>query len=322
MRKVRGIVLLLSVCCFCGCSAPQTEVVCIERAPYERLAYRTVEVQRGELQPELSIRLQADAERNIDYCTSETGLVLEQIHVSVGDEVQAGQLLVSFQADALLKELEQHREALAQNQLLLEHYRRLMQIDREQDYGLDVKRLQQEMEVDELYIAEIEAEMAGYRIVAETDGVILRIGDLLQGETCIPGRTLVRQFCGTGSYTAYTTEEELFEVGAVYRAKTGSQEYPMELVSMEEGTLTFVPAEDLTALASINWLTLTVQQPVIADCVYVEANAVCERRNRSYVYVVDEEGYRRAVTVEAGELVGTYRIIDSGLEGGEVVAMP
>ena len=67
-------------------------------------------------------------------------------------------------------------------------------------------------------------------------------------------------------------------------------------------------------------LKMVIDKPKILDAVYVDKDAVCYVNDKTFVYVVSDDGFLDAVYVEVDDTVGDYTIVKSGLDGTEKVA--
>ncbi len=308
-----------------GCGSNVQQVVTIAQEPYEKLVYQTAEVQRGNLNASITLKLNPEGYERIQYYAAKEELKLEAVHVSVGDKVEKGDLLVSFQSERLKQRIEDYEDEKRQNELLVEHYENLGKIDASADYQADLKMLREDIQVAALYIEEAKSALAEYQIVAKENGIITDISEYLENGTIEPGVELLSQVCGTGNYQALEAETEVFAVGEVYPVTSGMMEYDMRLTDMTEGTLTFEPACDMSLVAGSEILTLTVEKPELKDVVYVNRHAVCTREGEEedlyFVYVMQENGYQRAVPVTIGERVDENIVITGGLKGGEQVVI-
>jgi hypothetical protein len=77
----------------------------------------------------------------------------------------------------------------------------------------------------------------------------------------------------------------------------------------------------MSAVAEQETLTIQIEKSVMKDVVYVDSAAINTVDDKSFVYVLDENGYRDAVFVETGDVVDSYTIITAGLNGGEQVTV-
>lgn len=322
-----GAMAGLGVVFLTGCNNNTQQVVSVTREPYEKISYQTVEVQRGNLSATVTLELMPEGYEEITYKVAKEELKLEEVHVSVGDRVQKGDILVSFESERLKETIAEYEDAKKQNELLVEHYERLMEIDSSMDYKTDIKMLKEDIRVANLYIEEANNMLMQYQIIAKEDGVITEISEYLQNGVIEPGSELLTEICGTGRYQTVTTETDIFEVGNIYNATDGMNEYEVRLLDMTDGVLVFEPVSDMSLLIDDENLMLTVEKPEMKDVVYVDRFAVREveanreEDNTYYVYVMQENGYQRAVRVTPGERVGDYTVITEGLEGGEKVVI-
>lgn len=304
-----------------GCGNSKQPVVTINRTPYEKLSYETTEVKRGSLEPKITLKLREEGYEKINYGATSTELQLDTVHVKVGDHVEKGDVLVSFQSESIQATIDSYEEQRNQNQLLIDHYTRLMQIDGSMDYSQDIARMQSDMEVAALYIEESEEKLARYQIVAKEAGMITAMDGYLQGGVFEPGYNLITEVCGTGNYEADLPEGYEFLPGEIYTAEAGINTYELKVSQVSDTTVVFTPVSDMSSVMAGGDMSMTVTQEALNDAVYVKASAVEEIDGRYFVYVQKEDGYREAVPVTVGERVGEYRIITGGLSGGEKVTL-
>lgn len=316
-----GALLLLCLGCglLAGCGSEDAGVVEIQHTPYEKMTYSTTEVQVGDMSPEITLILKAQGYERKTYGATSQDLQLDRVYVSVGDKVKKGDLLVSFQSDSIRETIESYQNQISQNELLIQHYTNLMEIDDSLDYSTDLAMLQEDNKVAALYIEEAENKLAGYQIVAESDGTITEIDEYLQNGCYRPGSRLITEICGTGNYTAVNTENYSFQTGETYTAVCGVASYELELVEIDGEDLIFEPCSDMSAVSDAEMLTMVVQKPELKDAVYVQADVVHKAGEQYFVYVLDEQGYRDVVWVTPGDRVEPYLVITEGLSGGEKV---
>lgn len=330
INKTAALVLCLASAALAGCSQKNGELAVIEKDMYEKASRRVTEAKKGDLHPLVKLSLQAEGYERVSYNVSSLDLTLDKVHVSPGDKVKAGDLLVSFNSDNLESVIEGYEQQCADNRLLIEHLNRLTEIDGEADYSSDIRMLEEDITVAQLYIEEARAKLESYQIVARSDGTIVRIDDYLTSGFLVEGRNLVTQICGTGNYTAKTSSDYEFEIGGEYTAESGVFSYELRLAGIEvtenasgreERLLTFEPISDMSAVSDAESLDMVIEKPVLENVVYVEASAIHETDGRYFVYVLDGEGFRSVAWVELGESVDSYRVINDGLSGGEKVCL-
>lgn len=304
-----------------GCGESKQNVVTLNRTSYEKLGYEATEVQRGDLQPELTLKLRAEGYERITYDATNDELQLDTVYVSVGDKVEKGDILVSFQSESIQEIIDSYEEQYSQNQLLVEHYTNLMKIDASQDYSEDISMLNQDMAVAKLYVEEAKEKLSRYQIVAKESGTITEMNNYLQNGTFVPGRKLITEVCSTGNYQSERPEGYEFAIGETYTTNVGSVSYELQVTEVNEDTIIFTPISDMSSVSESDILEIVVQQPLLTDVVYVNATAIHEVEDAYFVYVLDEEGYREALPVSIGNRVAEYIVITDGLTGGEKVTL-
>lgn len=314
-----------------GCGVSNQQVVTITHPIYEKVSYQTTEVQRGDLTTSVTAKLIPEGYEEILYRAPKKGLieelVLEEVHVSVGDRVREGDILVSFESERIKQTIAKYEDEKSQKELLALHYENLMKADEELDYEADIKMLREDIQVAELYIEEAQALLAEYQIVAKGNGIITDVSEYLQNGVIEPNVELITQVAGTGRYLATVSNAEIFAVGEIYSVSDGEIEYELELTDISDGTLIFQPVSGTFLLSAEETLTLTLEMPKQQNVVYVNREAVCtiqgekDEEDTYCVYLMMENGYQRAVFVTPGERIGENIIITEGLNGGEKVVL-
>ena len=320
-RKHSKIAFLVGVCFLTGCSQKHTYLVTIERAPYEKLTYETAEVQKGDLEPSVTLTLKAEGYQQITYDATNEELQLDKVNVSVGDHVSKGQVLVSFQSEELQKTIEEQEESAKQKLLLAEHYSNLMKLDNSLDYQNDISDLQADAEVAKLYAQEAREKLSRYQLVAKEAGTITGMDSSLQNGIFVPGRRLITEVCGTGKYQTECPQGYTFQVGEIYTATTGTLSYELQVEQVSDANILFSPVSDMSSAANANTLNMTISKPPLIDVIYINTAAIHEVNNQYFVYLLNDNGYREAVSVIPGEQVGEYTVIADGLSVGEKVTL-
>lgn len=324
-----GIIAALAAGILTGCGGRKQQVVIVTRPSYEKLAFQTAEAQRGDLSASVTMKLTAEGYDEIVYRVPKEGLTLNKVHVSVGDRVKKGDILVSFQSDQIQQMIADYEDEKSRKELLVQHYENLMAIDEEMDYEADIKMLREDIQVAQLYIEEAVNLLAEYQVVAKEGGIITKISEYLQNGVMEPGVELLTQVSGTGRYFAPISEAdaEAFTVGEIYLVNADGVEYEFCLTDISDGTLIFQPVSGTALISADETFSLTLEKQEQKNVVYVNRNAVCtikgkEDEEDTYcVYVMQEDGYQRAVFVTPGERIGNNMIITEGLNGGEKVVI-
>lgn len=321
-KSCKGALLFLGCAvCIGGCGGKSREVVVIEREPYQRISYETTEVLKGDLEPRFQMTIKAEDYESISYDVTNPELELDTVYVAEGDRVQQGELLVSFRCDSLQQQIKEHQESYEQCRLLAEHYSRLMEIGPEPDYTEDIKLLQEDMQVEELYVEELTEKLADYQIVAKKSGIITGVKEELRNGYFQPGNNQVTEACGSGRYIAEKPADHEFRVGELYRTTADGIECEFRVEEITETQVVFSAVTDLSRMAGREEFSIVIDGEAKKDVVYVSQKAVHRAQEKRFVYVLDDAGYREAVEVTTGETVDGYCVITNGLSGGEKVTL-
>ena len=294
-------------------------------ADYQRTAHLTTSVKYGTIEPVLTLELTPDKLESNSYSIRQEMLEVESVNVEKGARVQAGEVMVTFKADEVKDTIAEYEKRKDEDQMLIDHYTRLMKIDKKTDYSADIKKLKNDLNVANLYIKEQTDSLSEYQLVAEKAGTVTSIHeDLLKGFGT-GGSALVTVASGSSNYTTSTADDFAFQVGDVYEAQFGVGVYEMKIISVEEAEglqkIIFEPVSDMAGVAENEVLTMNIQKEKIQNAVYVEKEAIFTVEDKTYAFIVDENGFREAVAVITGDTVDGYVIIKDGLKEGEQVTL-
>ncbi|MCM1282160.1 MAG: efflux RND transporter periplasmic adaptor subunit [Roseburia sp.] len=303
-----------------GCGRQEAVSLHVEKRAYERMAYDTAVAQTGDLNPRLSLTLRGDAYDIIRYDSQNPDLILKKVHVAVGDTVKKGDTLVTFDSEGISGRMQEYQESIEENQLLIDHYSRLMDIDSGNDYREDIANLQEDVRVAQLYVEELSGQLESLQLVASADGTITDMSDSLQNGVYVPGSALIEETSGSGTFRTERPGNYTFTKGEVYQAKDGALTCELKVKKVTKKQVLFVPVGENKL--SLPALTLELALPTLKNVVYVDAGCLHETESGDcFVYVLSERGYRRAVYVTPGTRVDNFVVIAKGLQGGEEVCL-
>ena len=308
----------------CGKSNDQ-ERANVRISEYDKITYETVSVERGDIVPTLTLEVTSDTFQRKNYFPRQDEMEVDQIYVTEGDMVTEGQTLVSFKAGDISEQITSYENQRTEDQLLIDHYTKLMEIDSEQDYTEAIKTLKQDMEVCSLYIQELNAKLESYSIKAEGNGTVIMVSDLLDYGVVNSGDNVLTLIYGTGEYYATTTDDFDFKVDEVYEASYANSTYSLRLVSIEEPEgekgrkLNFTMAID--GVTGVEKMTMVLNKPALKDVLYVPEDCVFSVDDTTYVYTLDENGFREAIEVTVGQTIEGMTVIETGLSEGEKVVI-
>lgn len=325
--------LALSLC-GCGKISAKDTAPKINLETYSKVEYDTVAVQQGDIASVLEMTLKPEDYESKNYSITQSDYKVDKVNVKEGDRVSKGDVMIAFQAKEVQDTIDQYIEQKAQDEMLIDHYTKLMAIDSENDYTDDIAGLREDIELSNLYIEEQNERMKDYQVIAERDGTVTYVDENLQYEdtTVLAGATLITLVSGSSDYTATTDDAYAFQVGEIYDAEFQIATYEMKLTKCDKYTdsatdkemqkLVFEPTMDMSGVKESDVLNMTINKPVIKNVIYVDKDAVFEGNDGNYyAYVVNEEGYRNAVKVTIGDTVDNYIIIKEGLKAGEQVTL-
>ena len=325
-------VLLLSLT---GCGdAAEDSLVPPETPTYNAYVPNTADVIRGDLERKFEQRLDLLGYERIRYRFTQAQfselygtyqLEVEKIHVNVGDPVHAGDLMVSFHSKVLDDQITENEKKITEARLSIEHLKNLESIDPSRDHTEEIRRLEREINVAELYISDVNDTYRKLNIYADVDGHVSDIDGSLQDGFVMPDTDLVLVDIDDGIYKMEKPEYYTFKTGETYTATTRYSECQVEVIDMPEGgsatSIYFRPVGREGEILEKN-LMLNFELPALKDACYVNRQAVFEKSDKYFVYVVKDDGMREARYITPGEQYGNYLIVKDGLEGGEKVELP
>lgn len=341
-KRIVAVGIMLTILSGCG-KSEKVSLEPITIKPYERVVYETTDVMQGDLTPVFSMLLMPEVEQLVSYKPQKDEMEVANVYVKAGDAVYPGDVLVTFKSGEIAEKVKQHQAELEEMRLLVEHYEKLMKVDSNIDYKDDIKQLKKDMQVTSMYIAEENAKLESYSIKAEGAGVVITVSDLLYYGVVNSNDDVLTIQYGDGNYYARTTNDYEFEVGKVYQANSiaanvsidpETQEisvtndtmssYEMELVAIDDDdgqkTLHFKPYKADGPL-NISSLELVIEKERMENVMYLPKNCVFTVDEKNYVFLLQEDGFRKGVEVQVGDIVDDNIVIKSGISVGDKVVI-
>ena len=219
-----------------GCSSKNAESSkpSIHIESYTKVGYDTVTVQSGDISPILNLKLSPDEFETKNYKVSQDDYEVEKVNVSKGDRVKAGDIMVQFKADDIQDTIKEYTEQKAENELLIEHYQKLMQIDGSEDYSDDIASLKEDIQIADTYIKEQNEKMKEYCLIAEKDGTVTYVNEWLGYGYASSSDNLVTVASGSSNYTATTDDDYEFKKGDVYQADYEVASYDLKVIYVSQ----------------------------------------------------------------------------------------
>jgi len=321
--------LLLLALALVGCSDKESsELVDIQRDIYQKNEYKTVMVQKGDINPTMNLILKPIDVEEIKYSVNEEDLEVEDVFVDVGDRVKAGQTLITFKSEDLKKSIDKYSSEVVKKELLLSHYKRVNNIDlkdRDEKYGVILKELEDDVALAKLYLEEEEERYSACQIIAKEDGVITYLSKSVLNGVVDPEQTLLIENCGRNIYEAETNDRFDVKIGDIYIAEDGDSAIEMKIVDIKDDSdglrkIDFEAVDEAVSIASSS-LEMQIDKGGLSNAIYVDKSAINKKDDLLFVFVVEKDGFLRPTYVEIGDELGNYIVITRGLEGSEEVAV-
>ncbi len=199
-----GLGIIISIF-LTGCGQDSTNaVISIEKPVYQNISYETTIVEKGDLEPITTLTLSPEVVEKIDYTVSEENLEVDQIFVSAGERVTKGQVMVTFKAEDIRKKMDEYQDEVEKNQLLLNHYTRLAEVDKKGDYKVEIQKLTDNVELSKLFLDEERERLNNCNLIAKQSGTISYISSALMDGYVATAACLVTEMCGQETYYTET----------------------------------------------------------------------------------------------------------------------
>lgn len=327
MLCLLGSMLVLSAT-GCGKKAATMDEANVQLTEYVKMEYETELVKKGDMTPEITLKLTANAFEKESYRPFKDELKVEQVNCVRGDAVKAGDVLVTFSSGDIEEQISAYVTRIEEDYLLIEHYKKLAEIDPDTDYSVLIDDVNRDLAVQSLYKKEAEANLSNYRIVAKGNGVVTQVSELLSYGIVNSSDMVLSVIYGDGGYSVTTTEDISFLAeGKVYEATYGNASFEFVLERIEDTdqetakTLYFSLAGDENRILDYSSLNMTLQKPTLQNVLYVPERAVFSVDEQNYVYVMNENGFREGRKITILTVVNGNVIISEGLLEGERVVI-
>lgn len=324
MKTFRVILLLLSCLVLGGCSLLPSEEEVLLPPLVERqadLQYDTAQVERGYIAEQVSINGVLTAQEQVSLYFDTDGLRLSSMAVKAGDRVKAGDVIAQAESGDL-----SYRIAVQRHQL------RLAEIRLEQSRRADKEARQLEVDIEQLTLDRLEAQLADCQLLSQHDGLVLFVDNIKRGEIIEPFRTIAT-IAASGDLAVYAQSASLRKVRAGMPASltAGDQAFQGEVVLSPDNAPASAdlrlrdaviirpeeipPGLDIGALVHIQ---ITVAEA--ADTLLIPKRGLRTALGQAYVQVLDA-GVRKEHNVETGLETTTMVEIRTGLSEGMTVIL-
>ena len=312
--------------------------------PFGGAEYSTAVVTRGDLVSAAKVSFTFSPTRREDLRFSVLGRSYGAIYVTVGAQVEAGQLLAELESSAEQAAIHETETELKKLSIRLEAAQKALELALEEEklqgsYGTvvsdarraDISYYEAAIAIQQQKLAEQSAELEALRIYAPMDGTVTYVKTIDQNSRSGKSDTVVTVTdTGSGIFTALTDRWELFPEGEQFVVETDAGEF---LCVARDPALYGISAEEKgDGLKNVCLEILDEQVPdsslrgevrivleVRENVNMLPTRAVFTVGDRYYVYHEDATGLKSALEIGCGLSNGSYIEVTEGLEEGDHV---
>lgn len=356
-RRWTGGCILAAAVLLSGCTAPEEEepMVVVEQ-PREGSVYEVVPVVRGDIVHTQQVRCIYRQLKDQEISFPVSGRVISKVYVQEGDAVKKGDLLAELAGGNVDQDIERLTYNVARNEKLLEyvdineelgisslwvHYlfnTGQSEADRENlDRGIEALRqscryqredYEDAIALDKLELERLQEEKRQSRVYAGMDGNVRNVKDGLEGFASAKDETIMtiidNSQCAfvaeSPEFADYFEEGERLPIDVIASVSGGFEVVPYKMEEWGDKQ-TFIVADeyDTSALKVGTAGILEIATERREGVLTVPLRAVKKADDRTYVYVLNEDGLREVKWFEPG-IYGTDVVeVVSGLEEGDEV---
>ncbi len=343
IKRIAAMTGLMTLSFLSGCGqAARSELVPPADMTYNSTEKTTATVEKGDLTYAFEYEITLSGYEEYDYRISNEKLAemenvydmkLDTVSATMGDHVKAGQTLIAFHSEELDEQLLSSRQNKELARLKLDHIARLAELEPNRDYTEQIKLLENECRVADLYVSDVQSIYSSFNITSDIDGIVTDMDPALAEGHIAPGKILFRIVKNDGYYvmdmgskdspTGFTAAD--FTPGDRLTAKGAASDYEVEVIETPEGR---EGETDLVFLKPVTGgdflgesLKVTGRSATRKNICHVDKKAIVKTETGDYVLVRREDGEYEAVKVTVGDTLGLEVVITEGLSGGEQVAL-
>ena len=324
--------LLLFVVMTSGCSfLPKEQVYQVSPVVSTKadMQYEFAVVLRGDIEEKITFPVTAKATEKSTLSFQVSSEKYKTVFVKEGESVKKGQLLAELDVDSYKKKAAELENEIKYETIALEGLK-----DLENAYGIrpsDYEKKSAEVNNNITYLKEALNEnnvfLQERQIYADMDGVVSSIFAYEKGELSVEGKEFITLISSEQILEGSTNQWQSLEVGKEYEIVISKTSYPVRITEMEEKgeemkTVRMEPAEsayqtlDLSGVVTGEFSYVTKQ---VKNCLFLPKQVVYIKDGKSYVYQLDQQGFREQKEIQTGEVLGENIVILNQLEEGENV---
>lgn len=356
-RRAFGMCVFIISLLLAGCGQTEDEppLVVVER-PEEATTYELATVTVGDIVKTAQVRSTYRQMKDQEVCFAVSGKIVEKVYVQEGDAVKKGDLLAELSGGSLDQDIERLEYNIARNELLLSYadidesyaisalwvnfiyYSGQSEKDKknldqsiesvQRNYRYKREDYMDALELDRMELELLKKEVSQSRVYASMDGIVHNMKEWLEGSTSAKDEVVMTIIdnsqcifvAESPEYAEYFHEGESVPMKLI-AARAG--DYEVLPWKMEEwgDTQMFIVADDIDSTALEVGVTgvMDVVTESRLQVLTVPIRTVKTADDRTYVYVLNDDGLREVRWIETG-LYGDDSVeIVSGLEEGDRV---
>lgn len=356
-KEIKLSALIACALCLSSCTLLPAEET-FRSAPvirsYEAHTYKLAYASRGDMIKSVRVSCTYVPVQSEKLEFAVGGEYVDEFFVSVGDSVQAGQVLGQLRLDGVkerisscrdsLESLELQMRQLAERQTLAEKKARVQYAGDsgaltealravEESYARQRQSLEDSCLLTQKRLAEYEKQLRDRQLVAGISGTVTYIRAYSEGARSTLGERVMTVADSTLSlFRAETEHWQRFTPGEIYLIVVSKREYEAMVVTEEElglaptektegkrGAVYFKLTEPALDLEDNDRGTLELVLDTREDVLQLPEDSVSRMGEQQIVYYLDEEGVRRYREVTTGLAAGGMIEIVSGVSEGDAV---
>jgi RND family efflux transporter MFP subunit len=324
------ILIPLSACSFLPKEEPTLAPPLVEPA---KIQYDVVEVKKGELVKRIKGVGSLTPINNYSLFYPNSGGRIKDFHVTEGDTVKKGEILVELESGNLQFDLQQSEIDLKKAVLHLKQ----LQNQKADSFSVEMAKL--DIQSVKLRVQNLREQQSKAQLISPLDGIVTFVGDQKAGDVIEPYKSIV-QVADTKNiqllYTA-TSKDEMADVklGMIadlqFKGKSFTGKVVQTPADVPDDVLATNPElyeksilislENLPAAATIGDLVdLEVVTTHIENTLVLPKNGLRQSMGRYYVQILDETT-KRELDIEIGLVTATEVEVLKGLSEGDKVIL-
>lgn len=340
----------------CSTTGPDDEKVIIVEKEEEQLVYKLTVASVGDVVKTERIKCTYQQMKDQDVSFALNGRRVTKVYVKEGDMVKKGQLLAELGSEDIRNQMDDLEYQIARNKMLLEHsqinednnisllwanllYYRMgsensvkSQVANMQQSGRYYREdLQDKIDFDEQQLESLQKTVKQSSVYANMDGTVSFVKENLEGSTSEKDEVVISVIDNTDclftvegvEYADRFKADDLLDMDVI--SGTGTGAYVLKPAHMEQWKekLLFSIVEQPEGISpevgAMGYMAIVVDKVENAICLPLEAIHVAE--DKSYVYVLDDDGNRQLLWIETGLEGDTSVQVLSGLSEGDKVIL-